>query len=94
MMTKRDNEIHKAAREHSDNRDNRMSFGCGARWADEHPNTIDFTYLQNWTNQRIGLELGMDADEVLRLKQITGIAEAFKNEEFSKSWEPVIEATE
>lgn len=40
----------------------------------------------NWTNARIGTELGMDADEVLRLKQITGLAEAFKNEEFSKSW--------
>ena len=45
----------------------------------------------NWTNARIGMELGMDADEVLRLKQITGLAEAFKNEEFSKSWEPVYE---
>ena len=43
----------------------------------------------NWTNARIGMELGMDADEVLRLKQITGLAEAFKDEEFSKSWEPV-----
>ena len=41
----------------------------------------------NWTNARIGIELGMDADEVLRLKQITGLAEAFANEEFSKSWE-------
>ena len=41
----------------------------------------------NWTNERIGLELGMDADEVLRLKQITGLAEAFKDENFSKSWE-------
>lgn len=41
----------------------------------------------NWTNARIGMELGMDADEVLRLKQITGLAEAFKDEEFSKSWE-------
>lgn len=41
----------------------------------------------NWTNARIGIELGMDADEVLRLKQITGLAEAFKDEEFSKSWE-------
>lgn len=41
----------------------------------------------NWTNARIGMELGMDADEVLRLKQITGLAEAFSNEEFSKSWE-------
>lgn len=40
----------------------------------------------NWTNARIGLELGMDADEVLRLKQITGLAEAFKDENFSKSW--------
>lgn len=45
----------------------------------------------NWTNQRIGMELGMDADEVLRLKQITGLAEAFRNEDFSKSWEPVYE---
>lgn len=41
----------------------------------------------NWTNARIGMELGMEADEVLRLKQITGLAEAFKDEEFSKSWE-------
>lgn len=41
----------------------------------------------NWTNARIGTELGMDADEVLRLKQITGLAEAFKDQEFSESWE-------
>lgn len=40
----------------------------------------------NWTNARIGKELGMDADEVLRLKQITGLAEAFRDEDFSKSW--------
>lgn len=26
-------------------------------------------------------------DEVLRLKQITGLKEAFSNHEFSKSWE-------
>lgn len=42
----------------------------------------------NWTNARIGLELGMDPDEVLRLKQITGLAEAFANHEFSRAWEP------
>ena len=41
----------------------------------------------NWTNARIGMELGMDADEVLRLKQITGLAELFKDREFSNSWE-------
>jgi ParB-like chromosome segregation protein Spo0J len=52
----------------------------------------------NWTNARIGKELGMDPDEVLRLKQITGLAEAFKDHEFSKSWtvengEEVLDAT-
>lgn len=31
--------------------------------------------------------IGMSADEVLRLKQITGLASLFKNEEFSRSWE-------
>ncbi len=41
----------------------------------------------NWSNERIGTELGMDPDEVLRLRQISGLAEAFANEEFSKSWE-------
>lgn len=40
----------------------------------------------NWTNARIGMELGMDADEVLRLKQITGLTELFSDKEFSKSW--------
>jgi len=31
--------------------------------------------------------IGMDADEILRLKQISGLAELFKNNEFSKSFE-------
>lgn len=31
--------------------------------------------------------VGMDADEVLRLKQITGIAELFADREFSEAWE-------
>jgi ParB-like chromosome segregation protein Spo0J len=30
--------------------------------------------------------IGMDKDELLRLKQITGLAELFKNHEFSQSW--------
>jgi ParB-like chromosome segregation protein Spo0J len=41
---------------------------------------------RNWTNQRICKELGMDEDEVLRLCQITGLEDMFKDEEFSKSW--------
>jgi ParB-like chromosome segregation protein Spo0J len=31
--------------------------------------------------------LGMDADELLRLKQITGLADLFKDKDFSKAWE-------
>lgn len=41
----------------------------------------------HWTNERIGKEMGMDADEVLRLKQITGLAEVFADREFSRAWE-------
>ncbi len=31
----------------------------------------------------------MDADEVLRLGQITGLAEMFANREFSQAWEAI-----
>ncbi len=31
--------------------------------------------------------IGMSADELLRLKQITGLASLFKDEDFSRSWE-------
>ena len=41
----------------------------------------------NWTNEQIGKELGMDPDEVLRLKQMQGLAEAFSNREFSRAWD-------
>lgn len=42
---------------------------------------------RNWSDEKIGRELGMDADEVLRLTQITGIAEMFADQDFSSSWE-------
>ena len=42
---------------------------------------------RNWKNARISKELGMDEDEILRLCQITGLAELFQDEEFSKSWD-------
>lgn len=44
---------------------------------------------RNWSDQRIAKELGMDADEVLRLKQITGLAELFADREFSEAWEAI-----
>lgn len=42
---------------------------------------------RNWSDDKIARELGMDADEVLRLCQITGLAEAFKDFSFSEAWE-------
>lgn len=43
---------------------------------------------RNWSDARIARELGMDADEVLRLKQISGLADLFEESEFSEAWEP------
>jgi ParB-like chromosome segregation protein Spo0J len=42
---------------------------------------------RNWSTQRISKELGMDEDEILRLCQISGLVEVFKDEDFSKAWE-------
>lgn len=42
---------------------------------------------RNWSDDKIARELGMDADEVLRLSQISGLAEMFQDQEFSMAWE-------
>lgn len=42
---------------------------------------------RNWTDAKIARELGMDSDEVLRLKQISGLAEMFADREFSEAWQ-------
>lgn len=47
---------------------------------------LDLT-RQGWTDEEICNKIGMELDEVIRLKQITGLKEAFQNYEFSKSWE-------
>lgn len=41
---------------------------------------------RRWSSEKIGAELGMDADEVIRLKQITGLAEMFADRDFSEAW--------
>lgn len=40
-----------------------------------------------WSDEEICKKMGMELDEVIRLKQITGLKEAFQNHDFSKSWE-------
>ncbi|ENR0233244.1 ParB/RepB/Spo0J family partition protein [Enterobacter bugandensis] len=39
-----------------------------------------------WNEQKIGKELGMDSDEVLRLKQINGLLELFADRRYSEAW--------
>ena len=42
---------------------------------------------RNWSEERISKNLGMDKDEILRLCQITGLEDVFKNESFTEAWE-------
>jgi len=41
---------------------------------------------RNWSDEKIAKNLGMDADEVLRLCQIGGLSELFSGGEFSEAW--------
>lgn len=41
---------------------------------------------RNWSDAKIGKELGMDQDEVLRLTQISGLTEMFQERSFSLAW--------
>lgn len=51
-------------------------------------NIVRMLYAEGWTELQIMKELGMEADEVLRLKQMTGLAELFADRQFSEAWEP------
>ncbi len=51
-------------------------------------NIVRLLYQEGWTEMQIMKELGMGADEVLRLKQMTGLAELFADRAFSEAWEP------
>lgn len=42
---------------------------------------------RNWNDEKIAKELGMEPDEVLRLKQVTGLADMFRHASFSRAWD-------
>lgn len=47
-----------------------------------------FQMLDNgWADEDICNELGMEADELLRLKHITGFSKLFENAEYQRAWE-------
>ena len=49
---------------------------------------------RNWSDERIAQNLGMETDEILRLKQISGLSEMFSDQEFSQAWDVEGEITE
>lgn len=42
---------------------------------------------KGWSDEQISKHLGMELDEIIRLRQITGLKDAFSDHVFSKSWE-------
>lgn len=48
---------------------------------------VEEMYFRGWSDKKIAEQLGMDKDELLRLKQFTGLGDLFKDRNFSMSWE-------
>jgi len=49
--------------------------------------SVVFAMLENgWTDAKICNQLGMEPDELLRLKHITGFSKLFENAEYNKAW--------
>lgn len=60
----------------------------GSHDVDLMSNIVSELHKLGRSDEWLGKHLGMDKDEILRLKQITGLAEAFANGEFSRAWTP------
>ena len=60
----------------------------GVHGVDSMSEIVRMLYVAGWTDEKIQAELGMQLDEVVRLKQITGLAALFAGRDFSEAWEP------
>ncbi len=60
----------------------------GSHSVDLMANIVRELHMLGRSDAWISRHLGMDADEILRLKQITGLAELFADGEFSEAWVP------
>lgn len=64
----------------------------GTHQVDAMADLVQDLVRRNRSDTWIAKELGMDPDEVLRLKQVTGLAELFRDRDFSKAWEAANES--
>ena len=58
----------------------------GVHQVDLMADLVKSLFEQGQDDEEIAKLLGMELEEVFRLKQVTGIAELFKNQPYSKSW--------
>lgn len=65
----------------------RFNRARGTHQIDRMSNIVAELIEQGCSGAEISKNLGMDADEVLRLKQNSGIASIFKDKDFSNAWE-------
>lgn len=66
----------------------RFNRAKGSHQIDRMSNIVKELVFLGCTDADIAKNLGMDKDEVLRLKQNSGVAEIFKNANYSMSWIP------
>ena len=59
----------------------------GVHQVDLMGDLVKSLFEQGQDDEEIAKQLGMDIEEVFRLKQVTGIAEIFKNQTYSRAWE-------
>lgn len=65
----------------------RFNRARGMHQIDQMSNIVKDLVQMNMSDQDISKNLGMDKDEVLRLKQNSGVAALFKDHKYSKAWE-------
>lgn len=59
----------------------------GVHQVDLMGDLVKSLFEQGQDDEEIAKQLGMDIEEVFRLKQVTGIADLFKNQIYSRAWE-------
>lgn len=61
----------------------------GKHTVDGMADMVASLFRKGWSDQDIATHLGMEGEEVLRLKSQTGFADLFANREYAKAWEEV-----